>query len=151
MRFLPQAVSASLAIFTMGRANAGDPPQSQTFAEYCAVGGANLTDQHWLGLYCRNHMVEIFGYNWTWIDLDFCVGNNGGQLATMDNGNYSTSCNNCNATHDFEKKTLFLSCACPNDAQDYIMSSLDLNTTLYEIDGAAGCFNHMGNETWRGP
>jgi hypothetical protein len=71
MRFFAQTISACLAIFAMGWANVGDLPETHTFAEYCAVGGANLTDQHWLGLYCRNHMVEIFGYNWTWYFLTF--------------------------------------------------------------------------------
>ena len=32
----------------------------------CAYAGANLTDNHLLGLYCLNSMVHIWGYNFTW-------------------------------------------------------------------------------------
>jgi hypothetical protein len=36
------------------------------FATTCAYQGVNLTDGHWLGSYCRNHLRTVFGYNYTW-------------------------------------------------------------------------------------
>ncbi|KAK4128246.1 Cyanovirin-N, partial [Parathielavia appendiculata] len=115
------------------------------FVDYCAYRGVNLTGDHWLGAFCRNDMTAIFGYNYSWIDLDYCVGNNGGQLIPYENGNYSTSCTNCGI--DFEMETLVLSCKCIDPDENEATSSLDLNTTIYNYNGSIGCFNHLGDKT----
>ena len=101
MRSLSQILlPAGLVIFAAGWAASDEPPQIQSFVDYCGFVGANLTDTHWLGLFCRNNMTDVYGYNYTWyaplvilvsllvqdtdisgrIDLDFCLGNNGSQL-----------------------------------------------------------------------
>lgn len=92
-----------LAFPAMGWKDPCPTPQFGTFDSCCAFSGANLTDNHWLGIYCRNDQTAMFGYNYSWyvsaepnpitmpctatltdirgrIDLDFCVANNGGQL-----------------------------------------------------------------------
>ncbi|KAK4154034.1 hypothetical protein C8A00DRAFT_33210 [Chaetomidium leptoderma] len=151
MHFFAQVfLSAGLAISAVGLAASEEPPQIQSFVEFCAYAGANLTDGHWLGAYCRNNMIDEFGYNYTWVDLDFCVGNNGGQLIAYKSGNYSTSCTKCAINH--ETKTLMLTCDCEHPDKEYSTSSLDLgNNILYDDNGSAGCFDHLGNKTWLGP
>jgi hypothetical protein len=57
---------AGLVIFAAGWAASDEPPQIQSFVDYCGFVGANLTDTHWLGVYCRNNMTDVYGYNWTW-------------------------------------------------------------------------------------
>ncbi|KAL2130215.1 hypothetical protein VTI74DRAFT_6733 [Chaetomium olivicolor] len=145
MQFLTQVIiSAGLAILTMGAAADGEP-ETRSIVEYCAYTGANLTGDHWLGLYCRNDLTAVFGYNYSWIDLDLCVGNSGGQLIPYDSGNYSQSCLNCDLSH--EQKTLILTCHCDKIPSGRMTSSLDLNTAIYDDDGATGCFGHLGNKT----
>ena len=66
MRSLAQILlPAGLVVFAAGWAASDNPPQAQSFVNYCAYVGSNLTD-HWLGLFCRNNMTEVFGYNYTW-------------------------------------------------------------------------------------
>lgn len=66
MRSLAQILlPAGLMVFSAGWAASDNPPQAQSFVDYCAYVGSNLTD-HWLGLFCRNNMTEVFGYNYTW-------------------------------------------------------------------------------------
>lgn len=59
-------VSTALAVSTAIMAGADEVPHIQGFVEYCAYVGANLTDGHWLGAFCRNNMTSVFGYNYTW-------------------------------------------------------------------------------------
>lgn len=67
MRFLTQIlVSTGMAIFTVGWANSQETSEIQSFVDFCAYRGVNLTDGHWLGAYCRNNMTDSFGYNYTW-------------------------------------------------------------------------------------
>ncbi|KAJ4417461.1 hypothetical protein N0V85_001848 [Neurospora sp. IMI 360204] len=54
------------------------------FAKNCIFTGASLRDGHWLGCNCLNDDVAIFGYNYTWLDLNFCVGNRNGTLESYD-------------------------------------------------------------------
>lgn len=88
-------------------ASSEKPPRMQDFVDYCAFVGASLTGNHWLGVYCRNNITDVFDYNYTWylcpfpwfllfwacsgptrlddrINLDLCVGNNDGQLVAYD-------------------------------------------------------------------
>lgn len=64
--FARNLFSAGLAISAVGWAGADEAPHVQSFAEYCAYVGANLTDGHWLGAFCRNNMTDVFGFNYTW-------------------------------------------------------------------------------------
>lgn len=67
MRFPTQIlVSTGMAILTVGWANSQENPGIQSFVDFCAYRGVNLTDGHWLGAYCRNSMTDSFGYNYTW-------------------------------------------------------------------------------------
>ncbi len=104
MRLLARILfAAGLALLAASWGSADDEPQIQSFIDYCAYVGSNLTDGHWLGAYCRNNMTEVFGYNYTWyahvwpvvgvsgltdrrdrLDLDRCVGNNNSQLIAYD-------------------------------------------------------------------
>ncbi|KAK4162530.1 hypothetical protein QBC43DRAFT_345858 [Cladorrhinum sp. PSN259] len=116
------------------------------FIEFCAYQGANLT-AHSLSMYCQNNNTEIFGYNYTYIDLDFCVGNNGGQLVSWENGSYSGTCTNCTiAIHE----TVDLTCSCWDTNNQHVVSTLDLNTTIFDVDGSAACYTHVSNKTWEG-
>ncbi len=79
-------------------------------------------------------------------------------------GNFSTSCPRCDISH--EQKTLTLTCACENTDTHHYTSSLDLSmpsfqihksiqavltrntdTALYDDNGSAGCFGHLGNKS----
>ncbi|KAK4648701.1 uncharacterized protein QC761_112530 [Podospora bellae-mahoneyi] len=116
------------------------------FTHDCAYAGANLTDKHhWIGVYCLNDDVDIYGFNYSMLDLDHCAGNNAGQLVVYENGNYSGSCENCTFIHD---KSLHLSCLCWDMNGGHTNSTLDLNTTLYDSNGAVGCYSFLGNKTW---
>ncbi len=104
MRLLARVLlAAGLALLAASWSSADEAPQIQSFVDYCAYVGSNLTDGHWLGAYCRNNMTEVFGYNYTWsthmwpvdcvpgltdsrgrLDLDRCVGNNNSQLIAYD-------------------------------------------------------------------
>ncbi|KAK0730532.1 hypothetical protein B0H67DRAFT_476245 [Lasiosphaeris hirsuta] len=117
------------------------------FASFCAYPGANLTGQ-WLGVFCQNDNSAIFGYNYSWLNLDLCVGNNAGQLANFEYGNYSASCRDCSIV---SSHSLYLVCSCTNMQGQLQNSSVDLNTTLFVSDGAASCFNYFGNKSWTGP
>ncbi|KAK1778834.1 hypothetical protein QBC45DRAFT_150446 [Copromyces sp. CBS 386.78] len=119
------------------------------YASHCIITGASLHEGHWLGCNCLNDDVAIFGYNYTWLDLNFCVGNRNGALESYDSGNYTTTCRNCRIFNNF--RTIFLNCLCPDMAHVLHNSTLDLNTTLYDVDGCAGCYNHMGNKSSDGP
>ncbi|KAK4232216.1 hypothetical protein QBC38DRAFT_505955 [Podospora fimiseda] len=116
------------------------------FIELCAYQGVNLTD-HFLGMYCLNDHTEIFGFNYTWINLDYCVGNNGGQLVSWENGNYSGTCTNCTIKVNV---TVDLTCSCWDTNNKHVVSTLDLNTTVFDVDGSAACYAHVGNKTWEG-
>ncbi|KAK3397716.1 hypothetical protein B0T20DRAFT_229672 [Sordaria brevicollis] len=119
------------------------------YASNCIFTGATLRQEHWLGCECLNDDVAIFGYNYTWLDLNFCVGNRNGTLESYDSGNYTKTCRNCRIYNNL--RTIYLNCLCPDMAHELRNSSLDLNTTLYNVNGCAGCYNHMGNKTWDGP
>jgi hypothetical protein len=67
MHFLAHILlSITLAIVAVGRQGDDVPPQIQSFAATCAYNGSNITDDHWLHMYCRNSDVQIFGYNYSW-------------------------------------------------------------------------------------
>ncbi|KAK0618589.1 hypothetical protein B0T17DRAFT_496277 [Bombardia bombarda] len=140
-------IAAAVAILTLGRQASAEAAGG--FVDRCAYQGANLTDGHWLGIYCRNKDTQIFGYNYTWIDLDYCLGNSAGNLISYSKGNFSGSCNNCTIAHD--DSTLAMSCVCLDTNKQYRKSTLDLNTTIHDSNGCAGCFDHFGNKTWEGP
>ncbi|KAK3906844.1 hypothetical protein C8A05DRAFT_11411 [Staphylotrichum tortipilum] len=146
MRSLARIIgSTGLAFAIAAWASAGGPPQPQSFVDFCAYVGSNFTGGHWLGAFCRNNLTEVFGYNYSWIDLDLCVGNNASKLVPYNKGNYSTSCKRCKTSHD--KKTLTLTCDCKNSKNGYSKSSLDLNTAIYDDNGSVGCFGHLGNKS----
>ncbi|WPJ58101.1 hypothetical protein SMAC4_13074 [Sordaria macrospora] len=95
------------------------------YASHCIITGASLHDSHWLGCNCLNDDVAIFGYNYTWLDLNFCVGNRNGALESYDSGNYTTTCRNCRIYNNFH--TIFLNCLCPDMAHVLRNSTLDLS------------------------
>ncbi|KAK3945271.1 hypothetical protein QBC46DRAFT_114677 [Diplogelasinospora grovesii] len=136
------ATAAILGLLAIG----GNSVKNGGLVNSCAYAGANLTGNHWLGIYCLNNDTAIWGYNYTWINLDNCLANNGGQLISYENGSYSGTCSGCAISHD--NTTLHLSCLCWDTNNRQQNSSIDLNTTIYDTNGAAGCFSHMGNLTW---
>ncbi|KAK3496620.1 uncharacterized protein B0T23DRAFT_59871 [Neurospora hispaniola] len=119
------------------------------YAIDCIFTGASLREGHWLGCNCLNDDVAILGYNYTWLDLNFCLGNRNGTLESYDTGNYTTTCRDCRILNNY--RTIFLNCLCPDMAHVLHNTTLDLNTTLYNVNGCAGCYNHMGNKSWDGP
>ncbi len=69
-----------LAALTLAAAALAPAAAAQLdLAGSCNVQTAQLAHS-WLGLYCNNLNTASYGYNWTWIDLDWCVANRGGQL-----------------------------------------------------------------------
>ncbi|KAJ4404804.1 hypothetical protein N0V82_010429 [Gnomoniopsis sp. IMI 355080] len=49
----------------------------------CTVGSYSFdADNTTLGVYCNTDDVSDFAYDWTSIDLNLCVGNNNGSLAS---------------------------------------------------------------------
>ncbi|KAK4457898.1 hypothetical protein QBC42DRAFT_187408 [Cladorrhinum samala] len=136
-------IAVILVAFALGFTVSG-ADQRGGFVDLCAFTGANLTD-HFLGLYCLNDATEVFSYNYTWINLDYCVGNNAGTLVSYENGAYSGTCTNCTIAHD---ATLELTCSCWDMDNHHVTSTLDLNGTIYDADGSAACYAHKGNKTW---
>ncbi|KAK1768399.1 hypothetical protein QBC33DRAFT_568751 [Phialemonium atrogriseum] len=117
------------------------------FITTCIYPGYNFTDSN-LGMYCLNNQVDLFAYNWTSLDLNLCVANNGGTLIAWDSGAYADSCSNCSVT---KTSTLYLTCDCEDMGGSQIASTLDLNTVIYNVDGAMNCCGNTGSKTWKGP
>ncbi|KAK3394834.1 hypothetical protein B0H63DRAFT_533150 [Podospora didyma] len=115
----------------------------------CAYNGSTFTDGYLLGAYCLNDQTAIFGYNYTIIDLNLCVGNDDGTLVGLENGSYSEGCSNCTTAN--RDQSLYLICACLDINGQQHSSSIDLNTVLYNVDGCAHCFGHAGNKSWTPP
>ncbi|KAI1493702.1 hypothetical protein F5X96DRAFT_666460 [Biscogniauxia mediterranea] len=56
---------------------------SQGFITNCTWQTSLLQDS-WLGMYCNNDDWRDFAYDWTWVDTNLCLINNGGQLIPYD-------------------------------------------------------------------
>ncbi|OIW35258.1 hypothetical protein CONLIGDRAFT_627315 [Coniochaeta ligniaria NRRL 30616] len=118
------------------------------FIGSCAYPGLRFVD-HALGMYCLNDNTAVFGYNWTWLDLDKCLTNNDGKLTPSSIGDYSSSCFNCNVSYI---SGVHLTCDCWNMAgTNQLQASVDLNSVIYNTNGAMGCCDQLGNKTWKGP
>ncbi len=59
---------ALAALFLLQALSQTNTTSGEGFVSFCAYPGANLTDGRWLGLYCLNNDIEIWGYNYTWYD-----------------------------------------------------------------------------------
>ncbi|KAK3695249.1 hypothetical protein B0T22DRAFT_454799 [Podospora appendiculata] len=138
-----------VALALVGGVSSATPRTSGEFMGFCAFQGAKLADGHWLGAYCL-YDVLTWSYSYTWIDLDHCLANNGGELISWEDGAFSGSCNDCSIANT--STTLHLTCTCWDpEGQKKLASTIDLNTALYDSGGCAGCFSHTGNMSWEGP
>ncbi|KAK6841938.1 hypothetical protein PG987_002798 [Apiospora arundinis] len=122
--------------------------QSQGFLGNCTWQSANLTGSL-LGMYCNDDDWANYGYQWTWLELNPCFGNNGGNLIPYDNGNFTTSCNTLNFTASNTSFALTAMCSDPTD--HFVPAMAELNTVLWNHNGTLGCFEHHGNATECGP
>ncbi|KAJ9157196.1 hypothetical protein NKR23_g157 [Pleurostoma richardsiae] len=115
---------------------------------------SNIYSDHFLGMYCNNRFTAEYGYNWTWIDLNWCIGNNQGQLAGANNGFYLASCGNCTTFFDQgwqNNANVYLGCNCWTSLGTFPYSTVNLNQFVFNSDGTMGCFSHLGNQTLAGP
>ncbi|KAB5580542.1 hypothetical protein GE09DRAFT_1082626 [Coniochaeta sp. 2T2.1] len=118
------------------------------FVGSCAYPGLKFVDTN-LGMYCLNDETALFGYNWTWIDLNKCLTNSDGKLFPSSFGGYANSCNNCSVSTN---AGAHLACDClTQPGKDRTSTSIDLNTLIYNTGGAMGCCDTMGTKTWKGP
>ncbi|EPE07847.1 hypothetical protein F503_00569 [Ophiostoma piceae UAMH 11346] len=160
------AALAALAVAS----SAASLPSALPLVGSCNVQTAQLSSSHWLGMYCSNANVASFAYNWTWIDLDWCLANRAGHLAGRRNGKFHASCTRC-STHlrptrlpspsepgsesaeaSFtDGHTLDLQCACLDAQGRGVSTAIDLNHVLVDVNGALGCYGRLGNKTLAGP
>ncbi|KLU89290.1 hypothetical protein MAPG_08264 [Magnaporthiopsis poae ATCC 64411] len=84
--------------------------RAQGISENCTLAGAIFAQDKYLGAYCANDKKEIHGYDWTWINLDWCIRNDHGVLEFTDNGRFSGSCTRCE--FDLESSRGSFSCRC---------------------------------------
>ena len=127
----------SLAAF-VAAASAASLPAALPLAASCNVQTAQLAANNWLGMYCNNANVASFAYNWTWINLDWCLANRAGHLAGRKNGHFDASCTRC-STHlrpisvrlpSTDGHTLDLQCACRDAHGRSVSTSIDLSPCL---------------------
>jgi hypothetical protein len=66
MGTLTYTLFAAILIASAMGLTASEPAQLGGFVSFCAFTGANLTNNHWLGVYCENNEIQEFGYNYSW-------------------------------------------------------------------------------------
>ncbi|KUI67880.1 hypothetical protein VM1G_02726 [Cytospora mali] len=145
-------------------------PTSVPFNQSCALN-TFLFNGTSLGVYCHGNNWTTWDFDWTWIDLNLCVGNSAGTLIPSVSGSYASNCAGCNITWSHVLETpynttflaipsipvtslftprwddLYLGCSgCNNGAgTTMIPSELDLNQVLVNKHGSLGCFNFNGS------
>ncbi|KAG7293819.1 hypothetical protein NEMBOFW57_003876 [Staphylotrichum longicolle] len=85
----------------------------------------------------------------TWIDLNWCLGNDNGKLAWQDGGNAILTCINC-SSRTFD--TQWITCECEDTEKRWFISSLDLNLFFQSDEGVRydmdrhvlACYQHFG-------
>lgn len=66
IRVLVAMVSVIIALSAaQGPSSSSQSCQTGSFIGSCAYPGLTFVDT-FLGMYCLNDMVDIYGYNWTW-------------------------------------------------------------------------------------
>ncbi|EHA58047.1 hypothetical protein MCOR02_010447 [Pyricularia oryzae] len=80
------------------------------FTKTCFLGGASLDDKKYLGTTCTNEKYEIYGFDYSALNLDWCLTNDGGRLAFASDGKFSGSCHECKFDKNSDKGRF--SCRC---------------------------------------
>ncbi|KAI1107736.1 hypothetical protein F4804DRAFT_329140 [Jackrogersella minutella] len=135
-------------IVTVALGVAGHLANAQGFIHNC-TWQTGLLSQHFLGMYCNDDAWDKWSYDWSWLDINTCLANSGGNLYPGPPGDYWSTCGNCGiygSNQDF-----VLACNCINSTGGFTPSKFDLNLIVWNIDGTLGCFNHVGNKTEKGP
>ncbi|KAK2069645.1 hypothetical protein P8C59_004202 [Phyllachora maydis] len=122
--------------------------QNTGFTGSCAYPGLNFSRGHLLGLFCLNTDTSVYGYNYTCMDLDQCVGNNDGVLVGYNKGNFSSSCTDCTVSLT---QPVSLSCACASLKGVTARTRVQLDTFVFNNNGALDCYGNLGVQSWEGP
>ncbi|KAL8419388.1 hypothetical protein RB594_002569 [Gaeumannomyces avenae] len=124
--------------------------RAQGISESCTLAGAIFAQDKFLGAYCTNDRKEIHGYDWTWIDLDWCIRNDQGVLKFTENGYFSGSCSRCE--FDLGSSRGSFSCRCVDGSGKLReRSTVQLDSQLWNRNGSLGCYDRSGNKTRAGP
>ncbi|KAI0018524.1 hypothetical protein F4780DRAFT_781370 [Xylariomycetidae sp. FL0641] len=145
MLLIPRA-SPAFALVVLGLVQS---VAAQGFVGNCTWQTGLLVADSFLGMYCNNDNWARYSYQWTLLDLDPCLVNNGGELVAYNNGNFTSSCTNC--TVRGSPADFILDCACYQPDGKYQPAYYDLNRVLWNRNGSLGCFEHAGNKTEVGP
>ncbi|KAI2616622.1 hypothetical protein GGR54DRAFT_631725 [Hypoxylon sp. NC1633] len=121
---------------------------AQNFVTNCTWQTGFMADS-FLGMYCNNDDWARYSYDWTWLDTNACLTNDGGKLQSYGSGNYWSTCGNCSVRGS--NVEFLLSCDCLNASGLFARDTYDLNRVIWNRNGALGCFSHAGNKTERGP
>ncbi|KAI0009134.1 hypothetical protein F4779DRAFT_404555 [Xylariaceae sp. FL0662B] len=143
----PRSIRSILAAI-IAAVGAAKLANAQGFITNC-TWQTGLLSGTFLGMYCNDDNWAQYSYDWTWLDTNACLINNGGQLFAYGNGDYRTSCQNC--TIFGSNVDFFLTCDCLNTAKQVVSTSYDLNRVIWNHNGILGCFEYMGNQTRAGP
>ncbi|KAH6614613.1 Cyanovirin-N [Chaetomium sp. MPI-SDFR-AT-0129] len=84
----------------------------------------------------------------TILDLDHCMGNQGGFLVSKNDGAFSISCRECKrgkANGDDAWGMTMFNCYCENGkGGSFFLSEIDLNNFIENDHGYLSCFGHRG-------
>ncbi|KAI1375500.1 hypothetical protein F4677DRAFT_107965 [Hypoxylon crocopeplum] len=127
---------------------AGQLVNAQGFITNCTWQTGFMVDSL-LGVYCNNDDWANYSYDWTWLDTNACLTNNGGKLYPHGSGNYWSTCGNC-SVHG-SNADFFLTCECLNNRGLFGSAAYDLNRVVWNSNGTLGCFDYIGNKTEKGP
>lgn len=149
LRVLTKTMSL-ITIVTVALCAIGKLANAQDFVTNCTWQTGFLSGS-FLGMYCNNDDWARYSYDWTWLDTQGCLINNGGELYPLSRsgGSYWDTCGNCSvrgSDYDF-----LIGCECLGPGGIFVPTTYDLNRIIWNHDGILGCFDHLGNKTELGP
>ncbi|TLD20541.1 hypothetical protein PspLS_08405 [Pyricularia sp. CBS 133598] len=116
------------------------------FTKTCFLGGASLDDKKYLATTCTNDKYEIYGFDYSALNLDWCLTNDGGRLAFASDGKFSGSCHECKFDKNSDKGRF--SCKCSDRSGELKDEShVELDDVVYNRNGAMGCYDHVANKS----
>ncbi|KAJ4394182.1 hypothetical protein N0V93_003399 [Gnomoniopsis smithogilvyi] len=174
--FLGPVLTKSVAIADLQGVQSFSPSLTDPVLvnQSCTVGSYTFDTQNaTLGVYCNTDDLDDFAYDWTFIDLNLCIGNNNGSLASSPEGNFSDTCEGCNITWSHVDMTpvtttftttpyawvtnavtrvstprwddLYFGCGgCTNRDYQLNPTTVDLNKIMVNDNGTIGCHMYKG-------
>lgn len=76
----------------------------------------------------------------SFLPLNDCITNSEGKMVAMKNGGVADSCSLC------ETAGSTLKCQCGRSYGGPVLSTIDLNTVIKNVDGILGCYDYLGIE-----